>query len=225
MIQIPNDLIIMLSGVSCVGKTTVAYNLLQEIPQLRIVSELDIVRTMVRTAVKEISNLEFVQGGIEDKILHLYKPLYKSITNGNFQTLKDQSSIMLKYIKEIVKRQQIRKIPTVIEGINIVPSLYFFENEPIEGFQKDIVFINLYMSDIEDHKKRRQKRCKKREYTQSLQAIDAKITKLEEHNNMLHKETLALSNMYKNIFSFDVSNKSEKAVLSEIISFLAQLYH
>ena len=100
MLQIPHDLIIMLSGVSCVGKTTAAYNLLRELPQLRRVSELDIVRTIVRAISKEISELEFVNLNAKEQINIIYKPLYKSITNGDFPTLKQQSAIMLKYIKE-----------------------------------------------------------------------------------------------------------------------------
>ena len=224
MIQLPNDLIIMLSGVSCVGKTTTAYNLLQEIPQLRRVSELDIIRTMARAIVKEISGLDFIGIDTKEKINDFFNPLYDSITNGNFEALKRQSNIILKYIKEIVKRQQMRKIPTVIEGINIIPSLYFYNDKPIDGFQNNIVYINLFMSDIEEHKKRRLKRCKEREYTQTIQTINDKITKLAEHNFLLNKETLTLAKKHKNVFSFDVSNKSEKEVTSKILSFISQLY-
>ena len=47
---IPKDAILMLSGVSCVGKTTTAYEIVKNYPEFRRVSEYDLMRTVVRTA-------------------------------------------------------------------------------------------------------------------------------------------------------------------------------
>ena len=56
--QIPGNFILMLSGVPCVGKTTTAYNILKYQPEFRRVSELDIVRTIVRATIRNIENPE-----------------------------------------------------------------------------------------------------------------------------------------------------------------------
>ena len=48
--HVPKDAILMLSGVSCVGKTTAAYEIVKNYPEFRRVSEYDLLRTIVRTA-------------------------------------------------------------------------------------------------------------------------------------------------------------------------------
>ena len=223
MLKIPNDFVLMLSGVSCVGKTTVAYNLLHNMPQFRIVTQLDIVRTAIRSVIKKISYSNNKDNA--NKIyIDFFKPIFDSITNGDYATLKQQSNIMMNCLQEIIKRQQMRQIPTIIEGINIIPSLYFINDKPIEGFNRNVAFIDLYISDIADHRKRRQKRCKERGYAQINYIMDEKVDKQRNINLMLYEETVNLSKKHKNVFALDVSNKSEEAVVLEIYKCLLQLY-
>lgn len=53
----PNDLIILISGASCVGKTTVAHYLLKLFPAFRNVTEMDIIRTAARSILKDATNI------------------------------------------------------------------------------------------------------------------------------------------------------------------------
>lgn len=160
-IEIPKDLILFLTGVPCVGKTTTAYNLLRKYPEFKSVTEVDIMRTMARSIIRDIGPI--VNSEVKLNVENSYYYLFKSVTVSNFITMKKQSSILSKPICEIVKRQQDRKIPTIIEGTSIVPSTFFENNKPIDGFQKNIIFINLYLSDIQEHIQRRKNRCVERE--------------------------------------------------------------
>ena len=57
---IPKDTILMLSGVTCVGKTTTAYEIVKNYLEFRGVSECDLIRTIVRTIYKHLSEEVYV---------------------------------------------------------------------------------------------------------------------------------------------------------------------
>lgn len=200
--NLPKDFILILSGVSCVGKTTTAYNLLKHFPEFRRVSELDIIKTTIRTTIKDI---ELICPSDKDKIYDTYQDVFSSMSEADTVTYKKQAKLLTKYVKEIVKRQQTRKIPTIIEGIGIVPSVYFNHNRPIDGFEKNILFINLYVSDLAEHIKRRLERCQEREYTKDIDTIKEKIYRMRSKNKLLHEETLKLQEKTNNVFSLDIA--------------------
>ena len=221
-VGIPNDFILILSGVSCVGKTTTAYNLLQKYPKFKRVSETDILRTMLRAIVKDIET----SANCTDKInlRQRYAPLFESLKYCDMTTLKKQSQILSTYVKEIVKRQQDRKIPTIIEGANIVPSTYFYNGKPIDGFEKNILFVNLFLSDEKEHLQRRLSRCKEREYANDFNLVQKQVVDIrKDKNNALHEETLKLGECVNNVFSIDISNMSEGMVVDQIISIITHI--
>ena len=213
----PKDLILMISGVPCVGKTTTAYRLIERVPAFRRVSELDILRTMARAVADDA--IAFAPSTETEKVKNHFAPLYLSVSKGGFDAMKEQAAFMRPYIREIVARQQSRKIPTIIEGSCIVPSVYFPENRPLEGFTNHIVFCNLYVSDLNDHLQRRKARCSEREYPDNF-PWENRILGVRKENLQLHNDTLSLQKHVPNVFSLDVSGKDVDSVVNEILELI-----
>lgn len=212
---IPQDTILIISGVSCVGKTTIAYEILNNYSEFRRVSELDIIRTAVRTTFNYIIDDKLVD---KDAIITKYNAIFESITLSDFETTKQQSKQLLPYVKEIILRQQRRHIPTIIEGAGIVPSIYFPNNRPLEWLSPHVFFVNLYLSDEQDHITRREARSNVRNYNE-----DGEKTKMlvlnarKEKQKILHEETLKLQKKYKNVVSIDVSNHTAHYIANHIM--------
>ena len=199
--------ILLISGVPCVGKTTISYKLLEEYPFFKRITELDMIKTVIRSIIKEndcsYPNNEF-------------NCLFCSTTDSNYDIFKQQAIILSRYVKEIVIRQKKRCIPTIIEGINIIPSVYFNNSIPIEGFKDNVLFVNLYISNEQEHIKRRFQRCKERNYTMNDEQIKEKIFKYKDKNLILHQETLKLANKVNNVFSIDISGMSQASIVHAI---------
>lgn len=221
-LNIPKDFVLILTGVPCVGKTTTAYNLIRKYTEFKSVSEIDILRTMARCIIKDIETKTSVISASNLKTV--YSSLFKSVTNGDFTDLKQQSEILLNPIREIVKRQQDRKIPTIIEGTSVIPSTFFKNGQPIEGFKKNIIFINLYLSDINEHIQHRKARCMEREYAKS-ESLTEKINIIRNNkNDILHKETLELGRTAQNVFSIDIAHMSQEEVVGKISKIITNYF-
>ncbi len=123
----------MLSGVPCVGKTTTAYNILKYQPDFRRVSELDLIRTIIRAVIRNIENSKYVD---KEMLQGQYEELFYSLSERDLSDCKKQSTLLIPYVREIVARQQRRNIPTIIEGLSIIPSTYFSNNQPIKDLKK-----------------------------------------------------------------------------------------
>ena len=206
--------VLFISGVPCVGKTTISYKLLEEFPFFKRITELDIIKTCIRSLIKE--------NNLQDKNEN-YKCLFESTTESDFATFKEQAKVLYNHIKCIVVRQKKRCIPTIIEGINIVPSIYFDNYIPKEGFKKNVLFINFYISDENEHFRRRLERCQDRNYSLQESIIKEKIINYTEKNKMLHEETLELSKKVDNVFSLDISELDISQVV-EIIKNITTNY-
>lgn len=214
--NIPDDFILFLSGTSCVGKTAVAQRIITLIPEFRNVTEMDILRTAARAIVEDSVDLFKL-----DKHNLVYQALFSSTKSGDFTTYKQQASFFVTSVRNIVKRQQTRKIPTIIEGINIVPSLYFFNYTPIEGFKNNILFVNLYLSDEFSHIERRTKRCHERGYVDTEEEILNTVKRIRKHkNDELHNECQDLSRHVNNVFSIDTAAKSIDDVTQAILELI-----
>lgn len=224
MPKIPNTLVLFISGVSCVGKTAVAQNLIKICPDFRSISEMDIIRTIARSIVKDVA----LSNNISTSTIcekELYDALFKSTKQNDFRIYKQQASFFVNYVGDIVKRQQSRKIPSIIEGINIVPSLYFKNNKPIAGFETNIVFINLYLSDYSAHVQRRFARCQERGYPDTYDDAKSKVNLIaNKKQEELIKETITLEKEVKNVFNIDTFNKSIEEVSNEILDIIYRIF-
>ncbi|MCH5261089.1 MAG: hypothetical protein J1F18_15170 [Lachnospiraceae bacterium] len=219
---IPKNAIIILSGVSCVGKTTAAYKIIQRCSVFRRVSELDIIRTIVRSVVGNLATDGYLN---YDDVEAAYLDLFKSLTISDFETAKSQSKILIPYVKEIILRQQRRNIPTVLEGAGIIPSTYYPNNCPLSWLTSTLVFINLYLKDEMVHIERRCSRCNERDYADTFEETKDMIQKIRnQKNELLHQETLELSKKFNNIFSIDVSGMTQDSVADTILKLVYKYY-
>lgn len=128
---LPNDLIVLISGVPGVGKTTISYELLKEHEEFRLVEETDIIREILRGYNEYLEN-------IHDTPLN--DVIYEHDIFLSYDMAKHQCRIMKNSIINIIQRQQRKGIPTIINGVHIIPEeLYLNIKSP------NILFINLYV--------------------------------------------------------------------------------
>lgn len=213
-----NTPILVLTGVSCVGKTTTAYEIIQRNSIFRRVSELDIIRAILRTNVSEMKSYGYIT---EEQVSKRYEALFSSLTFSDYGCAKKQSEILLPYVKEIILRQQRRKIPTVIEGAGIVPSTYFPNNVPLEWLNEYVIFVNLHLASEQEHLVRRYSRCLERNYEYNKSTNQSIVNNIRENKSqVLHSETSVLSKKISNVFSVDVTGLSSKEVSEHIIELL-----
>ncbi|MBQ3757410.1 MAG: AAA family ATPase [Oscillospiraceae bacterium] len=134
--SIPGDFVLFISGVPGVGKTTLSYELLKNYNAFRIIEETDLIREVLR--------------GYNDYLLEehdefrVHKSSLPCITDHthllSFQEAKEQCRIMTKSFERIVSRQKRKHIPTIINGVHVVPEVL------AEIAIDNIAFIDLYVS-------------------------------------------------------------------------------
>lgn len=115
--KLPQDLILLISGVPGVGKTTISNELLRTYKEFRLVEETDIIREILR--------------GYKNHLIEIGKEstdeIYAHDVFLNYDMAKQQCSIMKNSIINIIKRQQRKQIPSIINGVHIIPEeLYLY---------------------------------------------------------------------------------------------------
>lgn len=115
--KLPQDLILLISGVPGVGKTTISNELLRTYKEFRLVEETDIIREILR--------------GYKNHLIEIGKEstdeIYAHDVFLNYDLAKQQCSIMKNSIINIIKRQQRKQIPSIINGVHIIPEeLYLY---------------------------------------------------------------------------------------------------
>ena len=169
--KIPNDLIVFISGAPGAGKTTISYELLQNYDEFRIVEETDIMREVLRGYNEYLSN-EFKE------------PLSNILPHNewlSYQQAKEQCEIMKYSLKNIVERQKRKKIPTIINGVHIIPEvLYAFINVP------NIIYITLYFDSQDALYRRIQKRDCQKYGKKSIPFLFETNTELYRQAQFLH---------------------------------------
>lgn len=136
--HIPEGIVVFISGVPGVGKTTISYELLSRYEEFRIIQETDLIREILRgynEYLEKISNNSDIVREICEK-----NPIPDHMKIFNYMELKNQCLIMRQSIEKIVERQQRKGIPSIINGVHIVP-------EVLNGIvqNKKVLFINLYI--------------------------------------------------------------------------------
>lgn len=213
--SISNKTILLITGLPCVGKTTVAYEILKSHSEFRRVTELDIIRTIVRTV---LTRLNMLKSYDSKRIESEYKELFSSLRLSDYNTARLQSDQLVPFVKEIILRQQRRNIPTIIEGTEIIPSSYFPNCKRLDWIDNNIIFIYLYVSDINEHINRHYTRCLERSYDASFDLSKDMINKIRNKKYELFlSEVLKLKKYNNNIFCFDVTNMDKHEVAKFII--------
>lgn len=108
---LPQDLIVFISGVPGVGKTTISNELLNTHKEFRLVEETDIIREVIRGYGSYLTEVGILHS--EDIYPHNIFLSYEMATR--------QCHIMKNSIINIVKRQQRKQIPSIINGVHIIP--------------------------------------------------------------------------------------------------------
>lgn len=200
-VKVPKGFIIFISGVPGVGKTTISYELLKRNNEFRIIEETDLVREVLR------GYNDFLKEKFNNKVDFIFDEIH--ITNHtkllNFDEAKEQCYFMKKSFKKIIERQQRKGIPSIINGVHIIPEL-------LEEFQNNnIMFINLYVTD----KKIIYNRIKNRNPTSYM--LDH-VQFIYQTNMDLYKSTMKLSDEKKFAFNnIDVTNLTIDETLDKII--------
>lgn len=202
-IEIPRGFIIFISGVPGVGKTTISYELLKRYNEFRIIEETDLVREVLR------GYNDFLKEKFNYKVDFIFDEIY--ITNHtkllSFNEAKEQCYFMKRSFEKIIGRQQRKGIPTIINGVHIIPEL-------LNGLQNNnnIMFINLYVTD----KKIIYNRIKNRNPTSYM--LDH-VQFIYEANIDLYNSTMRLSDEKEFVFNnIDVTNLSIDETLNIIMS-------
>ncbi len=130
-LQVPKDTIVFISGVPGSGKTTVAYELFKNYCDFRIVEETDIIREILRGYRKHLALMGI---SIPDEITPHNVFL-------DYATASRQCEVMMNSIIAIVHRQQRKEIPTIINGVHIIPEI-LYDNML---FSSHIAYVNLFI--------------------------------------------------------------------------------
>lgn len=200
---LPNDLIVLISGVPGVGKTTISYELLKEHEEFRLVEETDIIREILRGYNEYLEN-------IHDTPLN--DVIYEHDIFLSYDMAKHQCRIMKNSIINIIQRQQRKGIPTIINGVHIIPEeLYLNIKSP------NILYINLYV-DSEAALWKRLKIRNPQKYKPDCIPLLYK-TNTDLNNSLYHIP----GNLY-NVCSIDVSNMTVTDTLYTIDKIFYDIY-
>lgn len=134
---VPDGFIVFISGVPGVGKTTTSYELLKKCNAFRIIEETDLIREVLRGYNAYLgSQFPQLSHEIGEKIRISDHTKLLSLSEA-----KQQCEIMLSSFEYIVARQQRKGIPSIINGVHVVP-------EMLNGLANNhnVIYINLYVN-------------------------------------------------------------------------------
>jgi 2-phosphoglycerate kinase len=206
---IPDGLIVFISGVPGMGKTTISYELLKKFSKFRIIEETDLIREVLR------GYNDYLKAELGDQINFLFDKIYitdhtKLLT---FEEAKYQCKTMEHSFNQIVARQQRKGIATIINGVHVIP-------EVLKNFagNNNIIFINLYVTN-------------EREIYQRIFNRDSASYMLEQipfifqTNNDLYLSTQKLTFEFDNIFNVNVTELSVENTIKKIMECINQLHN
>lgn len=201
--DLPDDLIVFISGVPGVGKTTISYELLKLYKEFRLVEETDIIREILRGYTNQLQ-----------KSYHLIPDdIYSHDIFLSYEMAKQQCRIMKDSIINIVKRQQRKKIPSIINGVHIIPEEMYLSMPK----SSNIVYLNLYI-DSEESLWNRLKERNPQKYKRDCIPLLFKANM--DLNNSLYRIP---KDSYK-WYSINVSSLSIQETLCKIDTFFYKIY-
>ena len=204
--NIPGGLIVFISGVPGVGKTTISYELLRRYNEFRIIQETDLIREILRGYNEHLEDTVGDTNIINILRKKVYIPDHMKIFN--YEELKIQCSTMKRPIEKIIMRQQRKGISSIINGVHIIPEI-------LNGIaqNKNVVYINLYIST----KEALQARLSSRNVQKYMPYLDVSF----EANCALYKSVLDLAQKFPHIFqSINVTNLTVDQVVDRTIDFI-----
>lgn len=205
-LNIPEGLIVFISGVPGTGKTTISYELLKRCEKFRIIQETDLIREILRGYNEYLDSMAGDAAIINAMHEKISIPDHTKIFN--YKELMEQCSIMKRPIEKIVMRQQRKGISSIINGVHIVPEI-------LNGIAQNrrVIYINLYINTKNVLKSRLSTRNQQKYMPYLDVSFDA--------NCDLYDSVLVLSQKHPNIFkNIDVTYLSIEDAVNEAINFI-----
>lgn len=201
--NLPKDLVILISGVPGVGKTTISYELLKTHKEFRLIEETDVIREVLR--------------GYNNYLASVYKLSIENIYAHDiflsYEMARQQCNIMKNSIINIIKRQQRKGIPSIINGVHIIPEELYL-NMPFPN----ILYINLYIDSekkLWDRLKNRNPQKYKPEY----------IPLIYQTNIDLNNSLCSIPKDLCKVYSINVSIFSIEETLKKIDEIFCEIYY
>lgn len=194
--------VLLVSGVPGSGKTTISYELLKRYNEFRIIQETDLIREVLRGY---NTYLDKRFNSLEEQKYNII-PDHRKIFN--YSELKEQCSIIKNSIENIILRQQRKGIPSIINGVHIVP-------EVLDGIvqNKGVAYVNLYI----DRKEALCKRWVDRDPNKYMPYLNVSF----ETNHLLCKSTLELSQKEPSTFyNINVTDLTIDQTIDKIVTFI-----
>lgn len=200
---LPKDLVILISGVPGVGKTTISYELLKTHKEFRLIEETDVIREVLR--------------GYNNYLASVYKLSIENIYSYDiflsYEMARQQCNIMKNSIINIIKRQQRKGIPSIINGVHIIPEELYL-NIPFSN----VLYINLYIDsekNLWDRLKNRNPQKYRPEYIPLIYQTNVDL------NNSLHN----IPKDFCKVYSINVSIFSIQETLTKIDEIFCEIYN
>ena len=194
--------VLLISGVPGSGKTTISYELLKRYNEFRLIQETDLIREVLR-GYNEYLDERF--NSLEGQTYNIIPDHRKMF---NYSELKEQCLIMKNSIENIVLRQQRKGIPSIINGVHVIPGVL---NGIVQN--KGVAYINLYI----DRKEILYKRWENRDPNKYVPYLDVSF----ETNLLLNQSTLELSKKNPSTFhSINVTNLTIDQIVEKIMAFI-----
>lgn len=222
--NISSNHIIIISGSSGIGKTTISKQILKQNPDFYIIEEWDFIREAIRANNTYLintltSDLSEQIGDIETKLKEItrFNILNRSTSELPLKDILEQSKLLIHPLIKICERIKNKKLSAIIEGVNLPIRLLISAEETLEYFIKseNIILVNLYASNYEIYKERLNFRNNQRQQSTISNETFNNIMNYNEYNRELSTKAFEKTNILNDIIiNIDVTSprfsKSEK---------------
>ena len=233
LLKISRNYQIFISGATGVGKSTIARNLLNIIPEFVIIEEADMLREAVRgendRIIQKISEYATKKNRGKmfsvESLRHLlkYDILKKSTIDLQYSEINEQCKLILEPLEKVCYRLMDKGLPAIIEGVNLSFEAMFEKTNSLYTTalnSKDTLFLNLYLDDETEHKERLIQRSNdRRENSETRHKYLQKLSNIRNSNDAQMHKAEEYSKKYFNVHNINTTGSIESTI-SKIIKII-----